>query len=262
MTSQQGAAGPALRFGSVPYLNARPLLAGLGNHGSVRLEVPSRLVPLLAAGELDVALTPIVAAFDHPGLVLVPVGAVSADGPVESVLLFCRGRPEDARTVALDTSSRTSADLVRVLCRERWGCRPRFSMRDPDPDLENTPADAVLLIGDPALQARWRGPPPVDLAAVWRDWTGLPFVFAAWLARNGAAARAAESPLRAAAERGRAELRRIALAGAAELGLDPDRTVSYMTERLRYTFGDRERRAIARFRELRSAVVGRAPQEG
>ena len=112
-----------LRIGSVPYLNARPLLEGLDAVAPVRREVPSRLAGLLAAGALDVALTPVVEAFDHPEMSVVPGAAVTAHGPVESVLLFCRSEPGSARTVALDASSRTSADLVRVLpeVREVYG---------------------------------------------------------------------------------------------------------------------------------------------
>jgi chorismate dehydratase len=248
-----------LRLGSVPYLNARPLLEGLDEAGPVRLEVPSRLAGLLAAGELDVALTPVVEAFDHPALRIVPVGAVTAHGKVESVLLFCREAPERARTVALDTSSRTSADLVRVLYAHRWGGRPRFVPRAPDPDLGANPADAVLLIGDPALRAAtgprsWTGPPPVDLGEEWARWTGLPFVFAVWLARDAAVAAAATPLLAQALARGRLAIDRIARDGAREHGLDPGRVRAYLTESLAYDLGERERQGMERFRVLRATL--------
>jgi len=244
------------RIGSVPYLNARPLLEGLDRSGPLRLEVPSRLAGLLAAGELDVALTPVVEAFDHPEMTIVPAGAVTAHGPVESVLLFCRTRPGDARVVALDTSSRTSADLVRVLYRFRWGGAPRFVPRSPDPDVRQADADAVLLIGDPALRARWEGPPPVDLGEEWSRWTGLPFVFAVWLARDAASASAAAPLLTAAAAAGRICLDRIADDGAREFGLDRGRVLRYLSECLRYDLGDPERRGMERFRELRAGLQG------
>lgn len=243
-----------LRLGSVPYLNARPLLEGLDESAPVRREVPSRLAGLLAAGEIDVALTPVVEAFDHPEMTIVPEGAVTAHGRVESVLLFCRGAPGDARTVALDTSSRTSADLVRVLYRHRWGGRPRFVLRDPDPDVRRADADAVLLIGDPALRATWEGPPPVDLGEAWAQWTGLPFVFAVWLARDAATAAAAAPLLARAAARGMRELDRIAAEGAREFGLDPERIRRYLSECLAYHLGDRERAGMERFRGLRASL--------
>jgi len=240
-----------LRYGSVPYLNAKPLLDGLAAEvGPVRLEVPARLVELLAAGELDVALAPVVAAFEHPSLVVVPAGAIATHGPVESVLLFARVPLAEARVVGLDTSSRTSAALVRVLFHARWGGSPRFVERAPDPDLTQLAEDAALLIGDPALAARWAGPPPVDLGEAWTAWTGLPFVFAAWLARDAAAAREALPPLLRAAERGRAHLRQIAAAGAARLGLDPARAEAYLRHNLSFRFGAEERAGLLRFEAL------------
>lgn len=240
-----------LRFGSVSYLNTAPLRDGLAAEvGPVRLEVPSRLVDLLRAGDLDVALAPVVALFENPEFVLVPAAAIAANGPVESVLLFCRRPPRECRTVALDSSSRTSADLVRVLFAHRWGTRPRFVPREPDPDLTRLAEDAALLIGDPAMLARWAGPPPVDLAEEWRAWTGLPFVFAAWIARDAATARAAEPALRRAADRGRTHLVQIAHRGASELGLPEDRLRTYLEDRLHFTFGPAEAAGLERFREL------------
>lgn len=245
-----------LRYGSVPYLNAKPLLEGLAAEvGTVRTEVPSRLVPLLRSGEIDVALAPVVAAFEDPHLTIVPAAAIASRGRVESVLLFCRKPPEECRTVGLDTSSRTSADLVRVLFRHRWGTSPTFSRRLPDPDLRHATEDAVLLIGDPALQARWVGPPPVDLADAWVGWTGLPFVFATWIARTPEIAALAEAPLRRAAERGVQRLDALALRGAHDLGLEADRMRTYLRESLQYAFGPEERAGLERFRALWQTVA-------
>ena len=250
-----------LRYGSVPYLNARPLLDGLASEvGPLRMEVPSRLVRLLRAGEIDVALAPVVASFEDPGLVIVPTAAVAAHGPVESVLLFCRRPPAECRVVGLDTSSRTSADLVRVLFKHRWGTSPRFVPRDPDPDLTALEYDAALVIGDPALQARWVGPPPVDLAEEWVAWTGLPFVFAVWLARSNDAAAQALAPLARAAERGRRDLDELADEGARNLHLDPVRMRHYLHDCLLHQFGPEERAGLDRFRELWRQTVG-APNE-
>jgi chorismate dehydratase len=244
-----------LRYGSVPDLNAKPLLEGLASEvGSLRLEVPSRLVPLLRSGEVDVALAPIVAALEDPDLSVVPAAAIAARGPVESVLLFTNLPPGECATVGLDTSSRTSADLVRVLFRHRWGRTPRYVARDPDPDLSQATTDAVLLIGDPALRARWSGAPPIDLADEWVRWTGLPFVFAAWLAATPEAARQAHGPLVRAAARGATHLERIAADGARDLGLPLDRVRRYLQENLHFGFGPLERAAIERFRALRAAL--------
>ena len=240
-----------LRYASVPYLNAKPLLEGLEDEvGPVRLEVPAVLHRLLAAGEVDVALAPVVSSFDIPGIVIVDAGVVATRGAVGSVLLFSRTPPGEARVVALDVSSRTSVALTRILFRFRWNASPRFLERAPDPDLSHLDADAALLIGDPALVARWEGPPPIDLGHEWCEWTGLPFVFAAWLARSPEIAAEAAAPLRRAAERGMANLSPIAMAGASQLGLDPIDSERYLRERLSFTLGPPERAAIERFREL------------
>jgi len=245
-----------LRYGSVPYLNARPLLEGLEDEvGPLRYEVPGVLAGLLRDGELDVALAPVVASFEDPSLVIVPAAAVVAHGPVKSVLLFLRRPIDEVRTVGLDISSRTSASLVRVLFEHRWGTSPSFEMRASDPDLTNLTQDAALLIGDPALCAvnsgeGWSGPPPVDLGEAWCDWTGLPFVFAAWLARSSRVAEQAEPALVRAALRGREGLDRIAAAGARELGLDQQDVRRYLRDHLVFHYDEREQAGLDRFREL------------
>ncbi len=241
----------ALRLGSVPYLNARPLLEGLAEDvGAITFALPSELARLLRARVLDAALAPVVAAFDDPALVIVPAGAVVARGPVRSVLLFARRPVEDLRTIGLDTSSRTSAALVRVLCRHRWGTNPRFVPREPDPDVRRLRDDAALLIGDPALRAVWDGPPPVDLGAAWTEWTGLPFVFAAWLATDARAAERARPALERAAARGRERLDAIAADGARRLDLPHDDVLRYLRDHLSFRYGPDEAAGLERFREL------------
>ncbi len=245
-----GALARTLRYASVPYLNAKPLLAGLEDEvGPLRLEVPAILTRLLETGEIDVALAPVVASFEIPSLTIVEAGAIATNGAVGSVLLFSKVPPREARTVALDTSSRTSVALTKVLYRFRWNASPRFVPRAPDPDLTALEADAALLIGDPALVARWAGPPPVDLGHEWCEWTGLPFVFAAWLARSPEIAAAATAPLRRAAERGQSRIGDLASAGAAALGIDRAVSEDYLRRHLSFAFGDREREAVGRFRD-------------
>lgn len=246
-----------LRYGSVPYLNARPLLSGLADEvGPLRLEVPRVLSRLLSEGQLDVALAPVVASFDDPSLVIVPSAAVVAHGPVKSVLLFTRKPIDEIRSVGLDISSRTSAAMVRVLFAQRWGASPTFVSRASDPDLTQLEQDAALLIGDPALRAVWDGPTPLDLGAEWNVWTGLPFVFATWLARNQAAAEEALPYLDRAAESGRSRLDAIAAMGAQQLRLPRDVVRSYLRDHLSFHFEDEERAGLDRFRELWAQTPG------
>jgi chorismate dehydratase len=189
-----------MRLGRIPWINAYPVY-GAVDRGLV--EVPAELVTgtaselndLLAAGELDVSVVSAVEyARNAAGYHLLPDLAISCDGPVHSVALFSRRPlPElDGRTVLLSASSRTSILLLQLLCRHRWSVAPRFAtVRAEATDLAalaGFPHDAVLVIGDAALMLASRGDYPirVDLGEAWKDWTGLPFVFAVWAARRAA----------------------------------------------------------------------------
>ena len=108
-------------------------------------------------------------------------------GAVNSVALFTRVPVAQVRRIALDVSSRSSVGLVRVLCRHHFGIEPEFVDASPDLASMLDVADAALMIGDPALDAPWQalGATKIDLGEAWQAFTGLPFVFAAWVARPG-----------------------------------------------------------------------------
>jgi predicted solute-binding protein len=216
-----------LRYGSVPYLNARPLVDGLS---PLLLAPPAELALRFARGEVDVALLP-VAAGEAAGGRRVGTLGIAAEGPVESVLLFLRRELAEVGTVALDPASRTSRVLARLLLEERMGLAPRYV--DP-------PADAELLIGDAALVRGATREPRLDLAEEWTRWTGLPFVFAAWYGNPAAA-----PSLEAAYARGREGLGRY----AREAGIDlpPSRLERYLRERIRFRIGPREEEGLALF---------------
>jgi chorismate dehydratase len=155
---------------------------------------PSELNDLLAAGELDVSVVSVIEyARNAKDYYLLPDLAISSDGPVRSVALFSR-RPAnqlDGGTILVSASSRTSVELLRLICQDVWKVRAKFvEARAESQDLDalnSLPHDAVLVIGDPALilQARNAYPYRYDLGEVWKNWTGLPFVFAVWAARRG-----------------------------------------------------------------------------
>jgi chorismate dehydratase len=161
---------------------------------------------LLAAGELDVSVVSAVEyARNAAAYHLLPDLAITCDGPVHSVVLLAR-RPVhelDGATVLRSASSRTSALLLELLCRHRWRVRPKFAtVRAESTDLDalrGFPHDAVLVIGDAALMlaAEGRYPYVVDLGSAWKEWTGLPFVFAVWAARREAEHRAVQRTHRA-----------------------------------------------------------------
>jgi predicted solute-binding protein len=216
-----------MRFGSVSYLNARPLVEGLR---PLALATPSVLVDLYRRGEVDVALLP-VAAGEGLGLTRVGSLGIAAEGLVDSVLLFLRRPLPEVRTVALDPASRTSRALTRLLLEEARELSPRYT--DP-------PADAELVIGDPALVRGTTDEPRLDLAEEWTRWTGLPFVFAAWYGDP-----ATEGALEEAYARGQLEIGRYAR--EAGLGLDEATLLRYLRERIRFRIGPREEEGLRLF---------------
>jgi len=187
-----------MKLGRIGYINCYPVYGAI-DRGEVTLPAdlvtgtPAELNDLLVAGELDVSVISAIEYARHRrDLVLLPDLAISCDGAVRSVVLFSRVRtPElDGATVLVTASSRTSVALLELLCRERWQVRPRFAQaRAEASDLDalaGLPHDAVLVIGDPALLLAERDAYPyrVDLGSAWKEWTGLPFVFAVWAARR------------------------------------------------------------------------------
>jgi chorismate dehydratase len=189
-----------MRVGRIPWINCYPVYGAI-DRGLVSLPAEvvsgtaSELNDLLAAGALQVSVVSAVEyARNAAAYHLLPDLAITCDGPVHSVALFSR-RPIaelDARTVLVTASSRTSVLLLELLCRHRWGVAPRFATARAEAGdlaaLGALPHDAVLVIGDAALLLRTQRlyPIHVDLGAAWKEWTGLPFVFAVWAARRDA----------------------------------------------------------------------------
>ena len=189
-----------MRIGRISYINCFPVYQAI-DRGIVTVDAelvtgtPSELNDLLAANALDVSVVSAVEyARNAKAYHLLPNLAISCDGPVQSVALFSR-KPVtelDGATVILSASSKTSVHLLELLCLDHWGVAPRFvTARAEGQDLDalaELPHEAVLVIGDAALLLSARGTYPLqyDLGKVWKDWTGLPFVFAVWAARREA----------------------------------------------------------------------------
>ena len=245
------------RIGAVQYLNTKPLVHGLAARGvDVSYDLPSRLADRLAAGSLDVALIPSIELFRGNGYRVVSDACIGCRGPVMSVKLFFRTRPERVSRLAVDEGSRTSAALARILLAERYGIEPDVETLAIGAGLADSSADAVLLIGDRAIppqrasfQLVW------DLGDEWCRWTGLPFVFAVWAARQGVDTGRLEAVLETARDSGRANLAAIAAAEAAAHGLTVPQCLSYLRDNLHYDLGPRERTALARFYRHAAALA-------
>jgi chorismate dehydratase len=253
----------SLRIGAVQYLNTKPLVHGLADAGALVYDLPSRLADGLAAGRLDVALIPSVEAL-RGGYRIVSDACIGCRGPVMSVKVFFRTRPDRVATLAVDEGSRTSAALARVLLAERHGIRPRLERLPIGSGLRDTAADAVLLIGDRAIEARGADRMAGSVQGVWDlgadgcRWTGLPFVFAVWAVRDGVEPGTLVGRLAAARDAGVANLAAIAAAEAAAHGLTVPQCLSYLRDNLHYVLGSREREALELFGR-RVAELGIVP---
>lgn len=187
---------PRPRVGHIQFLNCLPIYWGLVRSGALldvelTKDTPDRLNDMLVAGDLDIGPISLVEYLRHADdLVLLPDLAVGSDGPVLSVNLVSQvPLPElDGGRVALGSTSRTSVLLAEMWLREVHGVRPDYFRCPPDLTTMLLEANAAVLIGDAALRATYdaprRGLDVHDLGAVWKQWTGLPMVFAVWAARR------------------------------------------------------------------------------
>ena len=256
--------GAPRRLGAVSYLNARPLWAAFEEggplHGRLELELglPSVVARRLAEDEVAAALVPVAAAATLGGLSLAGGACIGSRGPVRSVVLVAERPLHELDTIALDLSSRTSAVLARLVLARR-GLSPRLVGRAPRQAIEGVADRAgALVIGDPALALEGRFAHTLDLAEAWREWTGLPFVFAAWFARPRALSEAELGALEAAAAWGLKRREAMAAAHAAAHGGDPASLASYLQDSLRYELDDEATRGLERFLD-EAAAAGLLP---
>ena len=251
-----------INVGAVAYLNARPLTLCLDEFvpaARIVVDVPSRLADGLAAGDLDVALVPSIEYFRNPDYSIVSNACIGCDGPVQSVKLFSRVPIEGIQSLALDEGSRTSAAMVRILLKEEFGVEPVGTSLPIGCPMEDIETDAVMLIGDRAMQsADARFKYVLDLGEAWCGWTGLPFVFALWIARSGVRMDGLAEVFAAARDAGTARIDEIARQEAPGLGITEDRCRSYLRDNLRFRMGRREQRGLEKFRQL-AARHGLAP---
>jgi chorismate dehydratase len=222
-----------LRISIVQFLNTAPLVRGF-THGALQgkyelsFTVPSQCAEELRAGAADIAIIPAIEYQRIDNLTILPNLSIASKGRVRSLLLVSKGPIQQARSIALDSSSRSTQALVRILCARHWKIAPEFRQAQPDLPSMLRNADAALLIGDPALRLSiamgggatrgaqgeqlcspalagleakrpgHSGALPVsgslhiyDIVEEWRDLTGLPAVLAVWAVRQDAVPRAA-----------------------------------------------------------------------
>jgi chorismate dehydratase len=238
-----------IRLGAVAYLNARPLVHGLDTRQdlfSLQFDPPSRCAELLHENGIDVGMIPAIEYCRGPEYRIVPGMAIVSARTVASVALFTKKPLDQVRTIAADTSSRTSNALLRILCAERFRIAPQFTPMAPDPDAMFAACDAALIIGDPALYLDpvARNVEKIDLGEQWTDMTGLPFVWAIWAGRPGVVGPAHLRALTQARDAGVADSDAIAdsYCGPARAALGR----AYLRDNIQYDLGERQ---IAGMRE-------------
>jgi chorismate dehydratase len=239
-----------LNVGCVSFLNAKPLIYGLEREKDVRLtlDVPSRLLDGLVDGRFDIALLPVIDYQRVPGLRLLTAGGIGSDGPTLTVRIFSPVPVEQIEVLACDTDSHTSVALARIVLAKLHNVRPKFVELAAGTVTGDT---ALLLIGDKVVCEEPKGfAHQVDLGEAWKRLTGLPFVFAAWIARQGVDLRGLPERLELAKRDGMAHLNEIVEQFAVPRGWPADVARGYLSQHLKFDVGDEDLRAIRLFHEM------------
>jgi chorismate dehydratase len=258
-----------LRISIVEFLNTAPLVWGftdgpLRGRYDLSFTVPSLCAEALRSGKVDVAIIPAIEYQRMDGLVMLPEMAVAARGEVRSILVLAKKPIDMVKRLALDTNSRSSVALTRLLCKGFWGISPEFIDAAPDPAAMLAKADAALLIGDPALRIRLKvdalaaktpdakegccgGDPseqPVpgvdtlfvyDVAEQWREMTGKPCVLAIWAGRREVVTPDVVADFLASKAYGLSHIGQIAEGAALKLDLPPRYLESYLRESINFS---------------------------
>lgn len=263
-----------LRISIVEFLNTAPLVWGftdgpLRGRYDLSFTVPSLCAEALCSGQADVAIIPAIEYQRMDGMVVLPEMAVAAKGEVRSILILAKKPIGQAKRIALDTNSRSSVALTRLLCKGLWRIAPEFIDAAPDPAAMLAEADAALLIGDPALAIRLKvdrisakapdakgccgsdlvldqdGPPVpgvdtlfvYDLAEQWGQMTGKPCVLAVWAGRRELITPDVVADFLASREYGLAHIGEIAEAASLKLDLPPRDLESYLRYNIDFSLG-------------------------
>jgi chorismate dehydratase len=178
-----------VRVGAVSYLNTKPLIYGFEN-GLMKDEVdllidyPSKIAAMLLSDEIDVGLVPVAVIPEMEEYHIISDYCIGSDGEVASVCLFSEVLLHEIKTILLDYQSRTSVALLKLLIKEYWKINVVFRNTKNGYQSEISGTTAGLIIGDRALMQRQKSRFIFDLGEEWKNFTGLPFVFAAWVSNK------------------------------------------------------------------------------
>ncbi len=175
-----------IRISAVSYLNTKPFIYGLfrselAGQIELSLDIPAVCAEKLRAGEADLALTPVAIIPELDQAYLASDFCIGSYGAVHTVCIFSESPLDRIEKLYLDFHSKTSAALTQILCREYWHIQPEFLPATAGFEQRIKGATAGLIIGDRTFPQHDRFPYKYDLGEAWTNWTGLPFVFAAWI---------------------------------------------------------------------------------
>jgi len=219
--------------------------------------VPAGCADELASGLADIGIVP---AFEltRQDLEIIPGTGIACHGPVRSILLISKCPAGQIRTLAADSSSRTSVQLARVILERKFGVAVDPVPHAPDLEAMLRVADAALIIGDPALRIDPHRLPyhSYDLGAEWVELTGLPMVFAVWAARPGVATPETASAFRESWQYGRDHMDQIVTAESARREFAPDLVRTYLTHHIVHELVDRDYQGMRLFLEYATSLAG------
>ena len=243
-----------LKISVVQYLNSVPLIWGMlhgaqrGKH-ELQFATPSHCADAVRDGTADIGIIPAIEYHRIDRLQIISGISIASKSRVRSVLLLSRVPIEKVRSVAVDTSSRTSAAFLRILLARFYSLDVDFIPSLPRPDEMLSLADSALVIGDPAFT--YRGSARVyDLAAEWRKFTGLPFVFAFWAGRADKNLALYRKDFEESREFGLTHIDDIAAEYAVKLEVAPAGVKIYLTENIDYSLDEENCRGLRLFFKL------------
>lgn len=250
-----------MRVSAVSYLNTWPLVWGF-LHGpgrglfDFRFDLPADCARALESGDAAIGLVPC-AELDRLGLDYLPETGIACEGPVRSILLISKQPFREIRTLAVDSGSRSSVALSRILLAERYGCRPEFRAMAPELDSMLAECDAGLIIGDPALRIEPAGLPyeVLDLGAEWVEWSGLPMVFAVWAGKRAHLTEDVGRAFLDSLQWGMGHVDEVVAAGARERGFREELVQEYLTRHIVYELGARHLEGLELFRRMAREVA-------
>jgi chorismate dehydratase len=231
-------------------------------HGAQRglfdleFRVPAGCADALASGAADIGIVP---SFEltRQDLQVIPGTGIACHGAVRSILLVSSKPATEIRTLAADSSSRTSVQLARVILEQRFQASPSIVPHAPDLPAMLATADAALIIGDPALHLDPATLPyfVYDLGTEWVEWTGLPMVFAVWAGRRGAVTTAVERAFGESCRYGRERIEEIVAAESGPRGFAPGLVREYLTRHIVHELNARDYEGMERFLSYARALV-------